>query len=400
MDVAHKSLLSQEPTGSGDDARSPEEPVAEGGSAVPKGHRSRVRKVAIAAILLVATVAASIGLELSQEGSVRRPSITSPLPVGTSAAGGPTNAVALARSAIRAVVDVNSVMGYEGLGVAGTGIVISSNGVVLTNNHVIEGATAIKARDVENGRTYRATVLGYDRSADIAVLRLVGASHLASADLGDSSVLRPGAPVVAVGNAGGVGGTPTFASGSVSALNQPISAYDEMTDTSEELSGLIETNTAVASGDSGGPLINTARKVVGMVTAGSTGYERGPTTHAGFAIPINVARTIAGQIESEQPSSSIHVGPTPFLGVQVQPAPGGVSGSQIVGVVSGGPADRAGLGPGDIITALGGQGVSSQDALSTVLLELAPGATVQVSYLDSYGLGHQVTVVLGSGPPQ
>jgi S1-C subfamily serine protease len=373
--------------------------MAREGPPLPKAPRSRSLQAAVMiGIALVAAIGAVVGYALLQPGSSHT-TRARPLPKGTSAPGGPTNAALLAESAGKAVVDVSSVIGYQGLEALGTGMVITSNGEVLTNNHVIEGATAITVRDAGNGRSYRATVVGYDRSADIAVLQLGGASHLAKTNLGNSSVLRRKAPVVAIGNAEGIGGTPTYAGGSVSALHQTISAYDQMTGSTEQLSGLIETNAAVVSGDSGGPLVDVAHRVVGMVTAGSVGYQLGTMTQAGYAIPINEALAVARQIESGEPSGTIHIGPTPFLGVQVQ-AVAGASGAQIVGVVAGGPADLAGLREGDIITAVDGQSVSSPDALTTLLLERTPGESVQVTYLDPAGQAYQVAVVLGNGPPE
>src|SRR5262249_58525303 len=124
-----------------------------------------------------------------------------------------------------ALVDINVTFAYQGAG-AGTGIVVSSSGEVLTNNHVINGATRITATDVGNGRTYDATVVGYDPSHDIAVLQLKGASGLATATLGNSSKLSVGDPVVGVGNAGGVGGTPSSAGGKVTALDRWITPPD------------------------------------------------------------------------------------------------------------------------------------------------------------------------------
>ncbi len=141
-----------------------------------------------------------------------------------------------------AIVDVVSTLGYQGATAAGTGIVLTSSGEVLTNNHVIDGATAIKVRDVGNGRVYTARVEGYDAAHDIAVLQLQGASGLATAVLGDSATVRTGQKVVAMGNAGGKNGTPSVATGRVTGLHQSITASDESAGTAERLQGLIRTN--------------------------------------------------------------------------------------------------------------------------------------------------------------
>ena len=126
-----------------------------------------------------------------------------------------------------ALVDVVSTEGDQGAVAAGTGIVLTSNGTVLTNNHVIRGATSIKVTDVGNGRTYTAKVVGYDASRDVAVIQLQNASGLTTASLGDSSSVQTGDSVTALGNAGGKGGTPSVATGTVTALNQGITASDE-----------------------------------------------------------------------------------------------------------------------------------------------------------------------------
>src|SRR3984957_15813574 len=154
------------------------------------------------------------------------------------------------------LVDVTSTLGYQQATAKGTGIVLTSNGEILTNNHVINGATSVSVTDIGNGKTYKATVAGYDETKDVAVLQLTGASGLATANLGDSSTVGVGNAVVALGNAEGLGGTPSVATGSVTALDQSITASDESSATSEQLTGLIETNAGIEPGDSGGPLVN------------------------------------------------------------------------------------------------------------------------------------------------
>jgi len=169
-----------------------------------------------------------------------------------------------------AIVDIVSTLDYGAGEAAGTGIVLTSSGEVLTNNHVVEGATSIRVTDVGNGKTYTATVVGYDLSYDVAVVQLKGASGLKVASFGDSSKVALGESVVALGNAGGAGGTPSVATGTVTALGQSISAYDEATGSSEQLTGLIETDAGIQAGDSGGPLVDMSGQVIGMDTAASS----------------------------------------------------------------------------------------------------------------------------------
>jgi S1-C subfamily serine protease len=232
-----------------------------------------------------------------------------------------------------ALVDVVSTDGDQQATSAGTGIVLSASGVVLTNNHVINGATAIKVTDIGNGKTYTATVVGYDASHDVAVLQLQNASGLTVASLGDSSTVQVGDSVTALGNAGGTGGTPSVAAGTVTALNQSITASDDLSGTSENLTGLIETNANIQPGDSGGSLVNAYGQVIGMDTAASSGSQGGSQAGSqsgqaeqAFAIPINEAVSIANQIEAGNASGDVHIGATAFLGVELGSA-GSNSGS-------------------------------------------------------------------------
>jgi S1-C subfamily serine protease len=328
-----------------------------------------------------------------------------------------------------ALVDINSTFGYENAKGAGTGIVLTSDGEILTNNHVIDLASSISVTDVGNGKTYPATVVGYDTSKDIAVLQLQGASGLQTARLGDSSTAKSGDDVVAIGNAGGSGGTPSTASGTITALDQSITAGDDLDNTSEKLSGLIQVAADVQPGDSGGSLVNSAGEVIGVDTAASEGFSfRGAAagqTSEGFAIPINDAVALAQQIESGQSSSTVHIGPTAFLGVYIESTPttslgggyggygggyGGAyggsssgaatsSGAPVAGVSSGGPADKAGLAAGDVITSIGGQSVGSASVLTELIVGLKPGQSVAIGWEDATGQSHTATVVLATGPP-
>ena len=246
-----------------------------------------------------------------------------------------------------ALVDVVSTEGDQGAVAAGTGIVLTSNGTVLTNNHVIRGATSIKVTDVGNGRTYTAKVVGYDASRDVAVIQLQNASGLTTASLGDSSSVRSGDSVTALGNAGGKGGTPSVATGTVAALNQSITASDEGSGVnSEQLTGLIETNANIQPGDSGGALVNSYGQVIGMNTAASSGAQfqsqSGQAAVQAYAIPIDHAESIATQIEAGQGSSTVHIGATAFLGIESDGSSSGSSSGD-----SGGFGGFGGFGQGD-----------------------------------------------------
>jgi S1-C subfamily serine protease len=313
-----------------------------------------------------------------------------------------TSAASIASKVDPGLVDVNTTLKYEDIAGAGTGMVLTSNGLVLTNNHVIEGATSISVTDIGNGRTYGATVLGYDRNKDVAVLQLTNASGLSTVTLSNSAA-STGDNVVAVGNAGGTGGTPSYAAGTITSTDQSITASDEATGSSEQLTGLLETNANIVPGDSGGPLVNSSGDVLAMDTAAAQGFSFNDQGSQGYAIPIAVAASIAKSIEAGSASTTVHIGPTAFLGVQVEsPSVGGsgTSGAYIASVVAGDPASTAGLATGDTITSLGGAAVASPEALTNVMMSQKPGNSVQVQYINTSGSQETTTVQLGSGPPQ
>jgi S1-C subfamily serine protease len=287
------------------------------------------------------------------------------------------------------IVDLDAKLGYQSAVGAGTGIVIDGS-VILTNNHVVAGATNLTARSISNGQTYPATVIGYDRQHDIAVVQLAGGG-LPVANIGNSETVTVGERIVSLGNAGGVGGAPSAVDGRVAALNQTVSANDALTGSTETLNGLIQVDAAIRPGDSGGPTVNEANQVIGMNTAASQNYHLG--RGQGFAIPINEAMAIAGQIRSGASSPSVHIGPTAFLGVGVNDAPGG-SGAIVRQVIPTGPAAGAGINPNDVISSVNGQPVNSATALTNILDQHHPGEGVSV------GLeGRSANVTLSEGPP-
>jgi S1-C subfamily serine protease len=345
------------------------------------------------------------------------------------------------------LVVINTTLQYRDEEAAGTGMVLNSTGLVLTNNHVIEDSTSIKATDLGNGQTYTAKVVGYDETGDIALIQLQNASGLRTVPVGDSAAVKSGAAVVAMGNAGG-GGQIVPASGTVTALNQTITASDAGGSiTSETLHNMIETNADIVSGDSGGPLANSAGKVIGMDTAGSgEGFSVQQST-AGFAIPIDTALSIAHQIGADQASSTITIGYPPFMGIyiatstssspqaQLQQDEGGYggngyggyggfggngsqscytsnhdlippttiasvsSGTLIVGIICGGPAAAAGITAGSVITAVNGHAIGSPESLTSVVSKYQPGTTISVTWVSPSGQRSTSNLRLGAGPP-
>jgi S1-C subfamily serine protease len=337
------------------------------------------------------------------------------LPVALAAAGvaaGFSYARAGAAPIGNGVVVIDTNLAYQGDSAAGTGVVLTSRGEILTNNHVVQGATTIKVVVPGTGHRYPAKVVGYVVGSDVAVLQAQGAANLKTLSLGNSSKLTVGQSVTFLGNAGGTGSL-TSGSGTITGLGRSITANGDQGG-SEQLSGLIESNVGLQPGDSGGPLLNKAGQVIGIDAAGSSsqgGFETGSASDS-YSIPINAAVTLAREIEAGVRSTAIHVGGTAFLGVEVQSADAGnpalgfdsgasaTSGGLIAGVVPGGPAASAGLTAGDLITALNGQPIASPSQITAALLAQAPGATMSVTYQDQSGTSYNATVTLGSGPAQ
>jgi S1-C subfamily serine protease len=291
------------------------------------------------------------------------------------------------------VVTITTRLGYQGGAAAGTGMVLTSSGQVLTNNHVIAHSTSIRVSIPGTGRSYAAHVVGYAVSQDVAVIQLDGASNLKTISTSTAKV-SIGQRITAIGNAGGRG--ISSVTGQITGTGRSIVAGDE-SGGAERLTGLLETNAGVQPGDSGGPLVNGSGKVIGMVTAASTGYGyRDTAANDAYAIPIAHALQLARQMVQGESSSTVHIGPTAFLGVSVSSGDGGAT---IAALVNGGPADDAGLQEGDVIVGVNGRSVGSASSLTTVMLRLKPGTKASVAYLDQLGR-HTVSVSLGSGPPQ
>jgi S1-C subfamily serine protease len=389
----------------------------------PRPRRSRhfLGLTATAAVALAAGAGAAVAL---QHGST---------PGGNASATSTTvlSASQIASRVDPALVNVTSTLGYQGATGKGTGIVLSSDGEILTNNHVINGATSVTVTDIGNGKTYPATVVGYDAAHDIAVLKATGASGLQTASLGDSGTVKVGDTVVALGNAGGKDGIPSVAAGSVTALGQSITASDESSGSSEHLTGLIQTNADIQPGDSGGPLVNSHGQIVGVNTAASSGYQFGGMggngfgggfgggsgsngstgssgsgsadgssgTTQGFTIPVAAALSVAKQIEAGNGAGTVHIGATAFLGVAISAsAHASGQGVQIAGVTSGTPAASAGLAQGDVITSVAGHAVNSGTSIQQVLENYHPGDKVTIAWSDGYGQSHTTTVTLATGP--
>jgi S1-C subfamily serine protease len=288
------------------------------------------------------------------------------------------------------LVEITTSLGYGAGVAAGSGIVIGSDGLVVTNHHVVEGATAITVTDVSTGQRYTADVVGYDATKDVAVLQLKDATGLATAGTATGGV-AVGDAVTAVGDAGGNGGSLTAAPGTVTDGHHPITVQDDLTGASVHLHNLIQVTSDVVPGDSGGALLDAGGEVVGMNVAASSG---GPDV-TGYVIPIGRVLRIADAIVAGDASASVVVGGTAFLGVSLSTQD---SAPTLAGVLAGSPAEKLGLAAGDTITSLDGTSITTADDLRTAVAAHQPGDTVTVTWTDAAGAGHQGSVTLVAGP--
>ena len=261
-------------------------------------------------------------------------------------------------------------------GGAGTGIVLTSDGQLLTNAHVVSGATSIKVTLGNDTQSHDARVIGVDTTHDLALVKINGVTNLPTAQLGNSSDLKVGDSVIAIGNALNLQGGMTVTEGIVSALNRSIDAGSEGGRGSESLGGLIQTDAAINPGNSGGPLVNAAGQVVGINTATS-----GDAQNIGFAIAIDNAKPVIDQLRkggSTSSGTSTQQAGQAFLGVSVSD---GQTGALVQDVDPSSPAGRAGLQRGDEIVSLGGQSVQSADDLTSAMQSHKPGDKVAVTFL-------------------
>jgi S1-C subfamily serine protease len=350
------------------------------------------------------------------------------------------------------VVVINSKLqdNPDATGAEGTGMIISSTGLVLTNNHVINATNGLTATVISTGRTYHARYLGYDKGSDVAVIQLEDAHGLTPVPLGNSSTVSAGDDVVAMGNAGGTGRITTV-TGAITGVNRAITASNGSGASAEHLTGMLQTDADLIPGDSGGPLASASGQVIGMDTA-TLSETMASRQNVGYAIPINKAVSIARQIIAGQAGSGVKVGSAGFIGVLVppgahggrstetsprvqlrqleqveeqhglgqgglNPAPAGCvayaaesgvprrvapvsSGALVLGALCQSPAARAGLSAGDVITAAGGRPVSSPAALTSVLGAVPSGKRITLTWVTPADRTVTHSITLAQAPPQ
>ena len=417
---------------------------------LPPGRSARGGRVLV--YVVVAALAASIGAGVTVAFGWHRAAPAAGTTSGEvpgphdNASGSGASSASLDPAVVRkkvdpGLVDIMSNLKFNGETAEGTGMIISSSGLVLTNNHVIDGATTVRVNLVTSSTpAYAARVLGYDAAHDVALLQLQGASRLTPVSFGNSSQVRLGTPVLALGNAEGHGGAKP-AVGIINALDRSIQASDEGSNSTENLSHMLQTNARIEQGDSGGALANNAGQVIGMITAANTGTSgQSPSSGdtLGFAIPINSALAIARQIAAGQASATVHIGLPGFLGVQVaksdssdprqqaadeaqtghngqasgigscttssqQPGvPARIApiaaGALIVGVLCNSVAQAAGMMPGDVITSVDRQPVTTPGSLTAITGQSHPGDVVSVLWVSQNGIEHTTKMRLDPGP--
>jgi putative serine protease PepD len=296
----------------------------------------------------------------------------------------------------------------------GSGIILSADGLIMTNNHVVAAAANPKGPGgpppggpppsggpgggaapkttvtFSDGRTAPFTVVGTDPTSDIAVVRVQGVSGLSPISLGSSSDLKVGQPVVAIGSPLGLAGTVT--TGIVSALNRPVSTTGESANQNTVLDA-IQTDAAINPGNSGGALVNMSGQLVGVNSAIATlgadsGDSQSGSIGLGFAIPVDQAKRIADELISSGKASHAS------LGVQVT-TDKGTPGAKVMDVVQGGAAATAGVPKGVVVTKVDDRPINSADALVAAVRSKAPGDKVSLTYQDPGGGGRTVQVTLG-----
>ncbi|MEU8896692.1 trypsin-like peptidase domain-containing protein [Nocardia sp. NPDC048505] len=362
----------------------------------PAGGGGRVLALLVVAILAVTTFL-GFRAELPQWGPFADPEIVD---ATYSAEPLPTLDLPAVSAAVRpALVHISTSSRPFGLGAAGSGIVLTGDGQVLTSHHVVKGADTVTVTDVGNGEVYQATVLGYDSGADIALLELRGATDLPTAAIGNSGDVRMRDEVLAIGNAGGVGGTPTAIPGTITNLDSTIVALNSADLSRKALSGMFEVAAPVSSGQSGGALADRKGAIIGVITAASGDPDQKSAEGAnGYAVPIDRAMRVVRQIRSGTPTDTVHVGPTATIGVIASNAQPPGSGARVEAAIFGMPAHAAGLLEGEVITALDDQPVTTTQSLQSALNLHRPNETVTLLVTGPHG-NRAVPVLLVVGPP-
>ncbi|MCJ0891863.1 trypsin-like peptidase domain-containing protein [Rhodococcus sp. ARC_M5] len=361
--------------------------------------RSALVAGAIALVLVGGGIGGAVGAiatnNANGSGGGATNSLNSSVTAAQPAANFPDGSVqAVANKVLPSVVQIQ-VKGSQEEG-EGSGVILSSDGLILTNNHVATGAGANGQLTVafSDGSVADATIVGADSVSDMAVIKAEGKSNLTPIELGSSSNLEVGQQVVAIGSPLGLAGTVT--TGIVSSLNRPVSTSGESGNQNSVIDA-IQTDAAINPGNSGGALVNTDGQLIGINTAiatiggsGGSGAQSG-SIGLGFAIPVDQAKRIADELTTTGKATQA------MIGVQV-PSQDDANGATVVEVTEGGPAAAAGIPQGAVITKVDDRVVSSGDALIAAVRSHAPGDSVTITYTDG-GSEKTANVTLGTAEP-
>jgi serine protease Do len=291
----------------------------------------------------------------------------------------------------------------------GTGMIVTSNGEVVTNNHVIAGATTITVTLYGKLTSMPATLIDTDPANDVALLRITGVSNLPTVSYGDSKDVQVGDAVVAIGNALGLqAGSPTVTQGIISATGRTVQATDASGADTETLSNMFQTDAAYNPGNSGGPLVDSSGRVIGMNTAVASNEDgTSEAENIGFAIPSNKIEQLLPALRSKSISPTDQSG-TGYLGVDIETMTSQLrsaynfvptQGAVVLEVVPGSPADAAGLQQGDVITSFDGRAVTSADQLATAVQAKSSGQKVTIGlYRGQKQLSVTATLGTNQGP--
>jgi putative serine protease PepD len=346
--------------------------------------------VALVLALFAGVLGGAVGYRMASTGGLTN-ALDQPPPQARPATSLPTGSVEQVAQKVTPVVVQLRVRGPQVAG-EGSGIVLSSDGLILTNNHVIEAAAdggEVQAV-LQDGRTAPVQIVGRAPTFDLAVVRAQGVSGLPTAELGRSDDVLVGQPVLAVGSPLGLSGTVT--SGIISAVNRPVRAGGEDSDQDTVLDAL-QTDAAINPGNSGGPLVDMAGRVIGVNSAiasvGGNGQAAG-SIGLGFAIPIDQAKRIADELITTGRATQA------VLGVSVPAGRGDTAGATVQEVLPDSAAARAGIAPGDTITKVNDRVIDSGDALVAAIRSHPPGARVTLTVRERTGGTKPVEVTLGS----
>jgi S1-C subfamily serine protease len=362
----------------------------------------------IAALLATSLIGAALGggatfMALRETGAFNAPAATAAVAIDVSVQ---SESSAIIQAVAKVGPSVVTIVAQQATGeIAGSGIVYDAAGWILTNKHVVASATGIDVL-LKDGRNFTGSLYGVDTLTDLAIVKINGATGLSPASMGTSSELQVGQLAIAIGSPLGVGYSNSVTSGIVSALGRDITVTsDTGLAGGTQLNGLIQTDAAISAGNSGGPLVDDSGRVIGVTTTVADTAQG-----IGFAIPIDIAKPIMQQALAGTQLSR------PFIGISYVALDPGVAakydlplnhgawvhkedsdGNSVEAVVSGGPADQAGIRTGDIITAIEGQTVDATHPLEEMLVQYAPGRAVSI---ELYRGGQYLTVrvTLGTRP--